>query len=604
MLIPNTYPIPPDGPQSPLFAVVGDAGGRMEQLEHRPFVGRPGQLLDSVFESLNIPRQNLYITYLVKERPANDSPASYFHNNQFTPTGLEWRKILLTELAALNTKAILAVGYVAMRALLGPQGHSSINKLRGSPFNIPELPGKVIIPTLHPSDILKNNYLGRYFLAADINKINKLAENGLSPIPQREIITNPTFQQAQDYLTRCRKTESFAFDIETDYDSVVCIAFSCDTYSGISIPWGNYNKKANKFEWKLLYQDIKYILEHPAGDIVTQNGNYDTFVLSFRHGINTKLSALQDTMVAHHIMYPDLPKSLAMLTSLYTLEPFYKDDGNDAKAIGDFTFYQEYNAKDAIVTLQVWNNIKDMLYPRWIETYNSTMQNLPALQSIQQQGFQIDLARRAELRKHSIEKVHALQVELDTYVSDFLSNKLQPEVAHLNTLLALRIIIKKEKTEEKKQEARELTKQITKLRTRLRQWNTKKDLTGVWYLNFNSSNKVKEYFYELRGAKPIINRKTKRATVDEDAMKKLSKANSTRKAFDEAKLIVSARQEQKLISTYYDAELLNERYYTSFNVRGTKFGRFSASQLFFRLGGNVQNLPPIVRQIFIPDKVV
>lgn len=62
-------PVPGEGPLNAEVMLVGEAPGRNEDLQGRPFVGMAGKLLDAALEQAGMPRETVYITNVVKCRP-------------------------------------------------------------------------------------------------------------------------------------------------------------------------------------------------------------------------------------------------------------------------------------------------------------------------------------------------------------------------------------------------------------------------------------------------------------------------------------------------------------------------------------------------------
>jgi len=84
-------------------------------------------------------------------------------------------------------------------------------------------------------------------------------------------------------------------------------------------------------------------MESPHIKKIAQNATYDITYLK-RYGVGVKNLWL-DTMNAHHVIYPEFPKGLDFLVSIYTRFPYHKDK------IGISRW--EYNALDAVTTYVV-----------------------------------------------------------------------------------------------------------------------------------------------------------------------------------------------------------------------------------------------------------
>ena len=83
--------IPGIGPKSPLFAIVGEAPGREEDLNGEPFwpEAPSGSLLMNSLRSQGIARSEVYLTNVVKYRPTGNDFSRYFNYGEFTDEGEE-----------------------------------------------------------------------------------------------------------------------------------------------------------------------------------------------------------------------------------------------------------------------------------------------------------------------------------------------------------------------------------------------------------------------------------------------------------------------------------------------------------------------------------
>jgi uracil-DNA glycosylase family 4 len=126
------------------LVVIGEGPGADEDMQGKPFVGRAGQLLTKMLESVQLSRDEVYITNAVKCRPpANRNPE---------PEELAaCAPVLSAQLGVLQPKVVIALGSVAAQALL--RTREPIGKLRGRlhPFGT-----AVLIPTFHPAFLLRN----------------------------------------------------------------------------------------------------------------------------------------------------------------------------------------------------------------------------------------------------------------------------------------------------------------------------------------------------------------------------------------------------------------------------------------------------------------
>lgn len=138
-----------DGRAGARVLVLGEAPGRDEDLEGRPFVGAAGQLLDRMFAAIGLTRDNpdleraLYITNVMPWRPpANRDP---------TPEEVAMMRPFVErhiELAA--PEVVVLMGNTPCSALLGAKG---ILRLRGQ---WTEALGRPVMPMVHPAYLLRN----------------------------------------------------------------------------------------------------------------------------------------------------------------------------------------------------------------------------------------------------------------------------------------------------------------------------------------------------------------------------------------------------------------------------------------------------------------
>ena len=140
----RTNAVPGEGnPRAKLF-LIGEAPGATEDAQGRPFVGQAGNLLNGILEAIEVPRDSVYITNIVKCRPPQN------------------RKPLPDEIAAcipylhrqieiVQPKVILTLGSTAGEAMLGVR--KSLGELRGKVHTYNGIP---LVVTYHPAALLRN----------------------------------------------------------------------------------------------------------------------------------------------------------------------------------------------------------------------------------------------------------------------------------------------------------------------------------------------------------------------------------------------------------------------------------------------------------------
>lgn len=123
---------------------IGEAPGADEDEQGIPFVGRAGQLLTKIIESIGFSRNDVYIANICKCRPPNNRPPEPDESAMCFP-------YLLKQIEIIQPKIIVALGNVPMKTLLKTE--EGITKVRG---RFTEWNGIEVMPTFHPSYLLRN----------------------------------------------------------------------------------------------------------------------------------------------------------------------------------------------------------------------------------------------------------------------------------------------------------------------------------------------------------------------------------------------------------------------------------------------------------------
>jgi uracil-DNA glycosylase family 4 len=129
---------------------VGEAPGADEDAQGEPFVGRAGQLLTRIIETMGFSRSDVYIANVLKCRP--DMPHGSPGNRAPTPLEMQTCLPYLREqIDIIQPKVLVALGAVAVEGLLGFKG--TMRELRGRwhSFN-----GTPLMITYHPAYLLRN----------------------------------------------------------------------------------------------------------------------------------------------------------------------------------------------------------------------------------------------------------------------------------------------------------------------------------------------------------------------------------------------------------------------------------------------------------------
>ncbi|SRR6266567_541754 len=181
----------------------------------------------------------------------------------------------------------------------------------------------------------------------------------LQPLPTRVLkFHDMDMDELITYLDRFSNAKILSDDIENPvYSSkqyaphpgyAFLLGLSDSPDFGISFKLFREKPIENRELWRRL---DKLLYEVPI--LIGQNiFNYD----ALHHnaiGFRVRLERLQDTLIRHHILWPELSHKLQFLTRQYTREPFYKDEGSHW-TMKSLDRYRRYNALDAAVTMEVY----------------------------------------------------------------------------------------------------------------------------------------------------------------------------------------------------------------------------------------------------------
>jgi len=138
---------------------VGEAPGRDEDREGRPFVGAAGRLLTQVLKSVGLHRSEVYITNVVKRRPPRNRPPRKGEIAVFLP-------YLRRELEIIRPKVVCLLGSTAVRALLGrPLADVRGKVVRGE--------GWTFFCTYHPAAVIYDSSLEKALLE-DMRRLKEI----------------------------------------------------------------------------------------------------------------------------------------------------------------------------------------------------------------------------------------------------------------------------------------------------------------------------------------------------------------------------------------------------------------------------------------------
>ena len=224
-----------------------------------------------------------------------------------------------------------------------------------------------------------------------------------------------TMDACKKLLAQLKKQKTFAFDTETSsleprHADLLGISIAYQAHHAYYIPFGTHSSLKREEVLDL----FKPLLEDPTIEKVGQNLKYDMHVLR-RYRIDVK-GSLFDTMVAHHLLYPDGRHNLNMMAETYLqyrpipIDSLIGPRGPKQKKIMDVPLEQllDYACEDADITLQLYEKLAPELKKAKLSSlfHQVEMPLLPVLVAIEATGVAIDVEALEE-------SSHLLQKEMD-----------------------------------------------------------------------------------------------------------------------------------------------------------------------------------------------
>lgn len=549
-----------EGPKNARIVIVGEAPGATEDASGLPFAGGSGELLNRMLSRVGINRSECFVTNVCHQRPPGND-FNYFLKGGIKPELVAGLVQLKRDLEEIKPNLIIALGSQPLRFLTGKQG---IDKWRGSILPCKLVAGLKVIGTYHPAYILRV-YDYKAVAEFDLQKCKHEAEFASICYPKRTfyftgsgtqrspeddriqiIPTDLTLREA--LINEMVSADWLAVDIECvpvgDKWRISCVGFSDVSERALVIAIESDRDMA----------DVKRLCESPVRKVM-QNGTFDCTVLA-DNGVQVANFAW-DIMLAHHSRYPEcasgsdeisrlqgkkrqaaIAKGLGFQTSLYTNEPYYKDDGKLWGDTGDLQLFWRYNALDAAVTREI-RDVQQVELEEFgaMGTFQHEMSLVRPLMDATRIGLRVDLDTQARL--------------LQKYTS---------EIDNLQKFL---------------------------------------NLAAGGPVNVKSSPQVKALLYDRLGLPVQRKRGTGAETADKDAIAALGEKYSH--PVLGAIIQIRERRDlvERYLNCPVDAD---GRIRCSFDITGTRTGRLSSRASIYGSGSNLQNQPPEIREMYVSDE--
>lgn len=528
-------------------AVIAEAPGRMEVAQNVPLVGGAGSIFWKALRE-HVPtlaRHDCYVTNVVKRQVSFEQ-----ETGDRKPAGKHevsaWQHLLLWELEQLpNLQMVILLGNYAIEAVTGNTG---VNKWRGSVLlNIPIGNRTVTAVCMHNPAFCVREPLTH--ITFNMDMAHKVKPVFLGTYKQHNVrtIINPSAADALDFIRMTENArEPIASDIEVISNETACVGLAPSVHDAVCIAFRreaeNIYSEGDELRIRLALQRL---YTNPKVRVIWQNGAFDMGWLWFKDRIRTA-PAYGDTMLAHHVLYPQLPHNLGFIVAQYTNHPYYKDEKDTWKHTGSVDKFWEYNGKDCALTLLAHAKMMAEMRSQGLDRFylEHVMRLQPHLVRMQVGGVAVDIGLKEKL-------------------SDALKSDVESKLAAFHAAV---------------QEA-----------------------TGdpTYAPNPASPKQMSElYFSRLR----LVGRGTSTDATNRELMFKHPRTPEAARRVIRA--VDAWAEDNKFYTTYVTMQPdYDDRMRCTYNQTGVRSapGRLSSSQTLWGSGGNLQNIPDRAKEMFIAD---
>jgi DNA polymerase len=321
--------------------LIGEAPGVEEIMQGAPFVGASGKELRRMLKQAGIAPEECYLTNVFWQRPS-DNKIEHFTDSLDAKRGIPAMPALMPgryvnnafnselerlydEIEMVKPNVIGALGNTACWAVLRQtpkivsiRGRIYSTRIRGVSYKV--------LPTLHPAYILRN-WKDRVIGISDLQKLKRESISPEVTVPHREILIDPTFKEATDYLERCLHANEVCIDVETKIGQITVIGLALSPRCGAVIPLWDLRTDSGSY-WSvsdevIIVQLLRRLLGSPSVVKIFQNGMYDLAYL-YANWLAPLRNCSEDTMLLAHALWPELRKDLGTLASIHTNESSWK----------------------------------------------------------------------------------------------------------------------------------------------------------------------------------------------------------------------------------------------------------------------------------------
>ena len=404
------------GASNAKLLIVGEAPARHEVEQGRPLVGNTGKLNDELLRNAGSNRGEVYATNVFKYRCPGDDIENAGLTGHTIEEGIPdlWR-----EIDAIRPNCILALGNLALSTLTGKDG---ITKWRGS--ILPSVHGGYkVVSTFHPAKLFKRQtrYQEKAYIQSDYKRAVEESRFPELDLPNRTLQVIRSSYELQNFLNVYQDRKRVMLDIEVMKCIPTCVGLAFNKNHAVSIPVIALSHLRGSVlmsdaERREMLRILARFLEDPRLEVCGQNFKFDHEKLlnPLRIRIRPE-NVYYDTMLAQHVLNPEFPKRLEFISSIYTREPFYKDEGREYNSKKDtLDRHYLYNAKDCVVQYECMDEQLKELEERGLKDFFFTfvMPQHALYMEMEQIGLSIDVDKRQALYSKYTDLEIAMETEL------------------------------------------------------------------------------------------------------------------------------------------------------------------------------------------------
>lgn len=415
-------PVKAEGRLASRIVLIGEAPGKEEALQGRPFCGPSYEKrLRWWWQSVGLKRADFYIDNVYPFRPPNNKIQAA------DPAEVgAWAQDLHHRIARLKGPELIVVtGETALRALTGKQG---ISKWRGSvlPYESP-VNGRVIkvVPTYHPAFTFRQPK-HQWTCQRDWERIKRELDAGPEiNEPPFEHVALPTVDAirwwVESYVGAGERPIVDALIIDAEWAPVrkgrpeiqlLCVGFAVSSSVSITIPT-TYDYWGKKADLEAAMQWVTLLCESAIPKVL-HHGHSDAYVLGMPPYCIGIEAYDWDTLGMHHCFDPGaVAHALDYLSSVFNEHyRFWGEEAKDpesiAKYASDLHALYAYNGMDTRATAELFTTFKGMLerqglMDQYVEFYRSVM---PALVRLSMTGIRVnDRLRRLKNSRFEAERI-------------------------------------------------------------------------------------------------------------------------------------------------------------------------------------------------------